>query len=295
MPRLILHTGIHKTGTTSLQKAFLDNRRWLRGAGILYPATGLSTQPENWGHHDLAYALRAEDTGHKLWSELRSEADASGLDTLFVSSEELSLLPFPRLPGTRPYQLITDCFAGYDITLLVYLRPQADLVASLYNHHVKSVGETRDVLDFLAEIAPRLDYAHYLNVAAVTLGTDAIRLRRYGPPWMQGDVLADVAGQIGLTLDRGFARPKTPLNPGLSKAGLAEMLAANRRLAASPDQLARERKRIVAAHHAPPHRSHDMLGVETRRTIEALYHYKNIQIGRRFLKLPGDVFDPETP
>ena len=170
MPRLILHTGTHKTGTTSLQKAFHSNRAHLARHGVLYPETGLPPSDSNWGHHDLAYALRTEATGRAAWSALRQEADRAGLETVFVSSEELALVPFPRLPGVAPYRIIADCFDGYDLRLLCYLRPQADLIASLYNHQVKSVGETGDVLDFVARIAPRLEYANYLNVASVALG-----------------------------------------------------------------------------------------------------------------------------
>ncbi len=294
MPRLILHTGLHKTGTTSLQKAFYDNRRWLRSAGVLYPTTGLSKKPVNWGHHELAYAMRQEQTAQSTWSDLRKEADKSGLETIFVSSEELSLLPFPRLPGIRPYQIIAECFTGYDITLLVYLRPQADLVASLYNHHVKSVGETAEVIDFLARVAPRLDYAQYLHVAAVAWGNEAIAVRRYGPPWMPDDILDDVAAQIGLTLDHSFSRPDLPMNPGLTQEGLEAMLMANARFPDAPDKLRRERNRIVTAHQAPAYHSHDMLDAQTRRVIEAMCRYKNIQIARRYLKLNSDLFVRES-
>ncbi len=291
MPRLILHTGIHKTGTTSLQKAFFDNSRHLWRHGVLYPITGLSEKPGNWGHHELAYALRKPETGPPLWAALREEADEAGLETVFVSSEELSLLPFPSLPGVAPYTIISEAFKGYDIRILCYLRPQAEMVASLYNHHVKSVGETRDIIEFLTGIAPRLEYATYLNVAAVALGQDAIWLHRYGKAWMQGDIVSDVAALIGLPLWRGFGLRSRAMNPGLTATGLDEMLAANRRHADDPDTLLQERRRILAAHPAPPYETHQVLSDDIRATIEALYRFKNTQIGRRFLKLDGDLFD----
>ena len=99
MPTLFIHTGLHKTGTTSLQKAFFDNRRVLARQGLLYPDTGLSPNPGNWGHHELALALRQQESGEALWQALRAEADASGLDRVLVSSETLSHLPYPRLPN----------------------------------------------------------------------------------------------------------------------------------------------------------------------------------------------------
>lgn len=294
MPRLIIHAGIHKTGTTTLQKALHDNRMLLRAQGILYPQTGMLDAPNTWGHHDLAYALRHADRGRALWTALRAEADAAGLDTVVVSSEELSLLPFPPLPGVAPYKIIAECFDGWDITLLCYLRPQADVVSSLYNHHVKSVGEAGDILSFLPRVSTRLEYANYLNVAAVALGPDALRIRRYGHAWMRGDIIDDVAAEIGLTLEDRFIRPTVPLNPGLTRAGMDAMLALNLRHAKDPDKLKTKRGKVIRDHAAAPGQSHDALTSEMRRTIEALYTVKNTQVGRRFLKLDGDLFDPDV-
>lgn len=295
MPRLILHTGIHKTGTTSLQKAFFDNRRHLRRNGVLYPKTGLSQKPGNWGHHELAYAMRGPGTAHKLLSALREEADASDVETIFVSSEELSLLPFPGLPGVAPYHIIREYFDGFDIRILCYLRPQADMVASLYNHHVKSAGETGDIMQFIARIAPRLEYLHYLHVAAVALECEeAIWVHRYGPTWMENDIVSDVTERIDVPLWRGFDRRVYSLNPGLTHLGLDEMLAANRRHADDTTALLAARKHILSVHRASPYETYQPLGDEARATIEALYSSKNRQIGRRFMSLDGDLFDPET-
>lgn len=295
MARLILHTGTHKTGTTSLQKAFHDNRKHLARHGVLYPETGLSQKPGNWGHHDLAYAMRSDTQARALWSQLRAEADDAGLETVFVSSEELSLLPFPSLPGVAPYRIMADCFDGYDLRLLCYVRPQPDMVASLYNHHIKSVGETEDILTFLARVAPRLEYANYLNVAAVGLGDDtAIWLRRYGKQWMQGDIISDVAAVLGMPLWRGFGWRAHSMNPGLTAAGLDQMRAANQRHCDDAAALARARKRILASHKAPPFDTHHALSQEARATLTALFAFKNMQIGRRFLRLDGDLFDPDV-
>ncbi len=295
MPTLWLHTGLHKTGTTTIQKAMHQNAQALAEQGFFYPATGLlNDNKASWGHHGLAYALRHEKKGREVWQALREEADRSGLPNTVVSSEELSLLPWPTLPGVKPYQIMADAFEGYEIVLLCYLRPQVDMVGALYNHHVKSVGETGDIMDFLSRCAPRLDYIQYLHVASVGLKEARIQVRRYGRDWLEGDILDDLAMTIGLDLSRGFQRPLTALNPGLTVTGIAEMTAANIRLAHDPARLKRERTRLLRKYKAAPYESCNMLSQEARRTIEALYKYKNTQIGRRFMKLDGDLFDPQT-
>lgn len=294
MPKLILHTGLHKTGTTSVQKMLHQNRAGLARQGFLYPQTGLADGVANWGHHPLAYALRSPQTGREIWTALRAEVEAAQLPNVIVSSEELSLLPFPTFPALQPYRLIAELFKGYQIIVLCYLRPQEDMAASLYNHHVKSVGETRDILAFLADVAPRLDYMQYLHVASAALGDAALHVRRYGPQWLQGDILEDLAQHIGLDLNAGLTRPKAELNPGLTDAGLTAMRAANLRLKDNPGTLKVERRRLLALNKARPFESASPLTPDVKTTIRALYHYKNVQIGRRFLRLDGNLFDPDV-
>ncbi|MEP1766930.1 MAG: hypothetical protein ABJJ53_09890 [Sulfitobacter sp.] len=290
MPTLHIHSGFHKTGTTSLQKAFFDTQAGLDEQGFLYPQTGLSKLPNNWGHHDLAYSLRNRPTAQKLWAELRAEADASGLPNIVVSSEELSLVPFPDFAGADPYKLIANQFEGYDIRLICYLRPQADMAASLYNHNVKAAGEVGDPLDFLVRVAKRLNYIHYLNTAASGLGRDAVVVRRYQKAHMQGDTIRDFAAQIGLKEGVLPAQPKS-LNLGLTDKGLAEMLAANRRYKGNPLRLQAARLKIIHAHRAPNFQSASPFSADTRATITALHKLTNMHIAKRYLRFDGDLFD----
>lgn len=291
MPTLHIHAGVHKTGTTSLQKTLFDNRAHLKAHGVLYPETGLSQLPSNWGHHDLAYAMRHAQQGQSMWAALRAEADAAGLPDVVVSSEELSLLPFPSLPGLNSYKIIKQCFDGYDIRLICYLRPQAEMVASLYNHNVKAAGETEDIMDFLIRCAKRLDYAYYLNVAATVLGPEAIVVRKYQKTHMKGDTVEDFAAQIELAESVLPSAPQT-LNSGLTEAGLHEMLAANRKYANNPMFLKAKRLEIIHLNKANTFESASLLSKDAQRTITALHTIANRQIAIRYLGFDGDLFDP---
>ena len=294
MPTLHMHTGLHKTGTTSLQKTLFDHQNQLRQHGILYPKTGMSQHPNNWGHHELAYALRNRQTGQKMWTALRAEADAEGLSDVVISSEELSLLPFQGLPGLEPYKLITRCFKGYDIRLICYLRPQAEMAASLYNHNVKAAGEKDDIVDFLVRCAKRLDYAYYLNVAATVLGPEAIIVRRYQKAFMKGDTIEDFAAQIGL--DATVLPPSgKDLNLGLTEKGLREMLAANRRFADSPVKRKAKQLEIIHYNRASHFESANLLSAQERRVITALHTMPNRLIAKRYLNLDGELFSPSDP
>ncbi|WP_417743885.1 hypothetical protein [Salipiger sp.] len=295
MPTLYLHVGLHKTGTTTLQKTLHDNQDALARQGVLYPRTGLSQQPANWGHHELSYALRKRETAQEMWTALRREADAAALPKLVVSSEEFSLLPGPGLPGAEPFKLIAKFFEGYEIRLICYLRPQSELIASLYNHNVKSVGEQSGIMEFIARVAPRLEYHNYLNIAALGLGgAKTIIVRRYQKVHMtDGDIVADMAELIGVDAS-GFRRPKAPLNSGLTAEGMAHMLEANRRHADNPTRLKIARKRILDQHLAPPFYRHELLSAEAQQLIEAIYRYKNRHIARHYLGLDGELFPTQA-
>lgn len=316
MRRLYLHCGLHKTGTTSLQKALFDNRGWLAGQGVLYPQTGLSPPDQHaWGHHPAVMALRRLLPARQMWRALRAEADASGAQTVVVSSELLSDLPYPSLPALRPFRVIANSFDGWDIRVVCYLRPQADMLASLYVHQVKSRGEMGDIYDFMLRAAPKLDYAGWLAKVEKIFGRRAILLRRYLPEHLVGgDTVRDFAQLIGLDLESrgnqaeidsvfakglrsifrpsaGFEMPKAPLNSGLTARGLQEMLEANHRFSEAPDDLFRVRQHILKAHAAAAFEGADPLGPDLRRAIAALYALRNRHLARIYLGESGELFD----
>ncbi|UWR24451.1 hypothetical protein [Sulfitobacter sp. S190] len=295
MPTLFLHSGLFKTGTTTLQKTFFDNRARLQEQGVLYPLSGLSDHPGHWGHHSLAREMHGPHKARAAWTALRAELETENVRTAFVSSEELSTLPLPTLPGLQPYTILKEVFDGWDIRILCYLRPQADYLASLYNHHVKSVGETGDIFGFLGRMAPRLDYDYYLNVAATALGPDAMIVRRYLPKGTDGapfDIVDDVAKVIDI--DPGaLQRAHRPLNPGLTERGVEKMLAANRRYSGDPDALQKARQLILRLHRAAPFKSANPVGADMRKTLFETYRLKNQHIARRYMKERGDLFAPD--
>ena len=94
MARLVLHTGAHKTGTTSLQRAFALNRDLLARHGVIYPDIGPNT-----GHHVLAGPwMRVEGVPGEFWPaggpdvlwERLIAAHAAGDKTVFLSAENFS-------------------------------------------------------------------------------------------------------------------------------------------------------------------------------------------------------------
>lgn len=98
-PRLVLHLGMHKTGSTYIQAHLNAHRDRLKKAGILVPVTGFANLDDplrdgaNPGHHGLVSALRRGDMAP--WVALKKEIQSNRTETVLLSCENMG---FPTLP-----------------------------------------------------------------------------------------------------------------------------------------------------------------------------------------------------
>lgn len=286
---LILHAGTYKTGTTALQQFLFRNRDVLQSLNLWRPDTGAVDQPANWGHHDLARRPNRPEI-RDLWRQLRAECEARFPEDarVVVSSEAFSNIRRPQ-----GFVGIARTLQGWAVKPVIYLRRQDRYLESLYGHHVKAVGEYRDIAEFAAMVEHRLDYLGLLTALGRAFGDENIILRVYGANMVDGDICADFLDALGLGMP-AEAIPNSPsVNPGLTARGIALMLAANRTHAADPAALARKRRAIVKAHKAPKHYRHSFLTSDARAALIAKYEEDNAAIANRFLPARGKLF-PET-
>lgn len=187
--KALLHVGTHKTGTTSLQVFLSDNVRALAGAGVYVPGAGRHAVGENAvtpGHHDVAWELMSDRT--ESLERAAAEGIAVDAPTIVMSSEELHLV------HTYPERLdlLRDTLeaAGYETTIVVYLREQAGYIASLFAELAKK-NESWRFADFLESAFARgsfaanpqfpipLAYSRLLADLARTFGTERVIARPY--------------------------------------------------------------------------------------------------------------------
>lgn len=138
-PRLVLHIGTHKTGTTSVQHALARARRGLRAQGIIYPDTRAALGGSARVHHAVARALTAVDPGEvagieKLVDELLMSTPRQS--TVLISAESL----YGHVDGTTRWRAAThtgeeywerrrrylarlaSVFRGFELEVLLVLR-----------------------------------------------------------------------------------------------------------------------------------------------------------------------------
>lgn len=161
---LILHIGLHKTGTTYLQRALERDRERLKSLGVLVPETGfLKAVADNRrgaatpGHVGFFGAIRNGDAA--VFDRLREECVASGCARVLISAENLSL-PFHGA-ADRAF-LMARAASGFGFlprrqVIAVFRRPD-EYVERYWREHVflATGWARRTAEEFAAELGPQM-------------------------------------------------------------------------------------------------------------------------------------------
>lgn len=131
---VLLHVGVHKTGTTALQVALSDSRALLEEHGVRYPGKGQYHHKAILAGAERPYGWRgngARITPKKHWNRLLKEVDYPG--RVIISSEFLDDVK-PEV-GAR----IVEQLGGTDrVSVAVTLRSIGSILPSAWQQQVKS-------------------------------------------------------------------------------------------------------------------------------------------------------------
>lgn len=184
--KLVLHSGLHRAASSSLQRLLSEERARLAKAGILAVPQARLKHP---GMEAFKRFTRtpAETAAERiaLAEGLRFELDrhaAQGVRAAIVSDENM-LGPMPGKEGP-PYARREALFAGlevlgrrFDVTLLLILREHGSWLQSLYKFRALR-GDKRSFREFTQAIDPdRLAFAPLLDrakaIGGVTLAVES--------------------------------------------------------------------------------------------------------------------------
>jgi hypothetical protein len=146
----ILHIGMPKTGTTSLQNTFAASARALQDHSVCYP-TGLASSSCN--HRILANAIMPAERFPRHMAAFRNREVADGLyrelldsidqgvrrlspRVLLLSSE--SLFRGPRTEYRDTFEKTVEGFGGNDVRVVAYLRSPSGIYLALLQQKVKA-------------------------------------------------------------------------------------------------------------------------------------------------------------
>lgn len=143
MTKVVLHIGVHKTGTSFIQGCLAKNRAWLCERGISYcPGDKNAPRHHPTNHHPLVQKFDQSGTrtaeGIRDIEDLLADANHTGCHTLLLSSEMLS-------SGNADIEPIISTFkaAGREVSVIAYIRRPDDIIASAYNQTVRSFVRRR--------------------------------------------------------------------------------------------------------------------------------------------------------
>jgi hypothetical protein len=150
---VILHVGVHKSGTTAIQRVAALSRTALSAKGVLYPGRGRS---HYWESYDLMgrrpgvrFAERGEIPADKRWEPLAAEIRAWP-GRVLVSAETLSFA------NPAAIRRAVESLGDARIAVVVTARPLEALLPSIWQESVR-FGATEPFEAYVRAAAPAFD------------------------------------------------------------------------------------------------------------------------------------------
>jgi len=183
--QLVIHAGIHRTGTTSLQRTLARNRAALLARGVAYPG-------EAPNHQGLVWELVRGQSGAR---EVLALVEEAGAPRAVLSGEDFAI--------HQDLGWLAAVAARVDTRAVLYLRRQDHWLMSWYNQHVKWPFDRKksrmDPAAFLATLEDFhwLDYERLLGRWGAALGQDRVGVAVLERGQVE-DVTADFLARLGI-------------------------------------------------------------------------------------------------
>ena len=197
---IVIHIGLPKSGSTSIQSFLTTNEGELRRLSIDFLRVGRVPRKQ---HFNIAHELKGtkDKFDRKLGtvSEIRKYISRCVENTVVLSSESFEWVPEKRI------QYLREQFSGLgrDIRIIVYIRLLEKLVPSSYSQKVRHGYSTYDFDEFF-EIRmrePRTNYFESIRRWGEVFGWENLRVRLLDPRYLlNGDLIDDFLDAAGLDL-----------------------------------------------------------------------------------------------
>lgn len=214
-PRLLLHIGMGKTGTTAIQHFCWANRRALKQAGVTYPGMG----QKDGAHHRLSphvppsLAKTWDFIDPAVWAP-RLAAEAT--QPVLLSSELISSAGRDTIRRTA-----TILQQHFDVRILIYVRRIDDSIMASYNQTVKGGVQRLPIEEALSSMYERLRIDKVVPAWTEAFGAANVTVRPYDrSQFPGGDILRDFCALIGIAWSDAFDVPAQNPNSRLDRSAL---------------------------------------------------------------------------
>ena len=203
---IYLHIGMHKTGTTALQKFFLENQKVLKKNDITFIKTLISKKfcslfapYPNW---QKLYEIKEDKD---KWKEkFIANIHNSTSNNVLISSERFSAFSFEKIKE------LGHIFENFKVSIIYYIRRQDTWLESNYQQHFKSKPAFSKTFEkWLNNASPYLEricnnYDHLSEWASV-FGKENVIVRPYEKKqFVNGNIFDDFMSIFDLCLNDDF-------------------------------------------------------------------------------------------
>jgi hypothetical protein len=214
MPRLIIHIGSQKTGSTSIQTFLTQQTAKMEEAGLRYVNAGRGPA----AHNKLAFK-RDSDQYPVLMKRLVAEVENDPDKTHVVSAE---MLFTTRMASSIAEYLPDDL--RKETQIIAYIRRQDKFLEAMYKQVVKTGRFKGSAQDYAQKRESALMYSKVLDAYAENFGKENVLVLPYERSlFREGDVILDMAAHLGMTNVTKADLPEKFSNITLSRE-VSEML-----------------------------------------------------------------------
>jgi hypothetical protein len=203
---IVVHIGLRKAGSSSIQSFLSTNAEALSAQGVEYPTIGRLTTNRT-AHVNLVHDLMGSKKFVPAFGSLAELAEmwrASPASTLILSSEI-----FENCSAEEAARLGDILRRGNEaIRIALILRPLGELMASSYGQKIKHGSQTFDFDQFFEQrlVEARVDFFRTARQWASAFGWYSLSLRCLHPAHLiGGDLIDDFLALCGIE-DRGLTR-----------------------------------------------------------------------------------------
>lgn len=190
MPRLILHIGSQKTGSTSIQTFLTQHSDKMAAAGLSYVKAGRGPA----AHNKLAFK-RDTDQFPVLMKRLVAEVENDPDKTHVVSAEML----FTTRMARSMAEYLPDDLRG-ETQVIAYIRRQDKFLEAMYKQVVKTGRFKGTAQQYAQKREAALMYSKILGAYADGFGAENVKVLPYErPQFRDGDVILDMCDHLGMT------------------------------------------------------------------------------------------------
>jgi hypothetical protein len=208
MKKVIIHIGMGRCGSSSIQHALTIKRTELAALGIYYP----ETNPAENAQHVLG--LLADDKfedAKQGWKDVIAGFERSGCPTLLVSTELFIGISY------RLFETISRLLSGYLVEVIFIVQNQRELLPSIYAQWIKAGIAFQSFEHFFSVTKQEWHFTRIIERWADAYGSENIKCGILRPGGDSVEIFAECCGggEMNRLLKNTKIRINASINPSL--------------------------------------------------------------------------------